>query len=424
MKSNLWIINHHANESYLRKGYRHYWFSKELIQRGYKVTVFCASFVHKGTDNITESGKAFVVRKLDGIRYIFIKVSPYEGNGYGRIKAMFEFANGVSRIAKRVASKTGIPDVILGSSVHPLACYEAIKFARKFKCKSIVEIRDLWPESILMTGVLKDDSPITKAMFIGEKWLYKNCDQLIFTFEGGYQYIKDKGWDKEIPEKKVHSINNGIDLKMFDLQSQTEVMDDIDLESGSFKVVYTGTIAFANGMDVLIDAAKKLRNEDILFLLYGDGEKREELENYCRDTGLKNVRFKGRIDKKYIPYVLCHADCYVVCGDKKSFEGKHSVLRYGGSQNKVPEYLAGGHPIIYSIEYAYSIIKKYSCGLELNGVLPASMAEAIMMIKNMNKDDYKIMCRNARKAANDYEISYLVDRLEVVINEAMSSRKD
>lgn len=420
MNCELWILNHYATTAYLSGGYRHYWFSKLLVKRGYNVTVFCASFVHKGYTDISEPGRSFIVKHRDGIRFVFIKVKPYEGNGIGRIRSMVEYARGVHDIGKRIAKKIGAPDVILGSSVHPLACYEAIRLSRHFKCKNIVEIRDLWPESLIAMGYLRSWSLLAKVLYQGEKWLYKTCDQLIFTMEGGYQYILDKGWQRAIPRKKVHYINNGVDLINFDKQKEMEVIKDEDLESNAFKVVYAGSIAEANGIGRLIDAAKKLKNEDVIFLIYGDGDEKQQLETYCKENGISNICFKGRVEKKYIPYILCHADCHIVNYANGMFEGKHNILKYGGSHNKVPEYLASAKPLIFSSKYRYGVVGKYGCGLELDKVIgPKTMDEAIMTIKNMSDEEYQTICEKSREAAKEFDIVKLTDKLEAVVKELL-----
>lgn len=105
--------------------------------------------------------------------------------------------------AKESAKYFEKPDVIIGSSAHPLCAVLAIKLAKKYGAKSTVEIRDLWPESIVAMGIAKASNPIIRMLYIFERKIYERADAVIFTFEGGYDYIKMKGWDSTIPQSKV-----------------------------------------------------------------------------------------------------------------------------------------------------------------------------------------------------------------------------
>ena len=83
--------------------------------------------------------------------------------------------------------------------------------------KSIVEVRDLWPLSIVeYSNKWTNEKLIIRILYRIEKWMYQYCDALIFTMPGGVQYIKDKGWDDKINLDKVFNINNGVDIEEFD----------------------------------------------------------------------------------------------------------------------------------------------------------------------------------------------------------------
>ena len=163
---------------------------------------------------------------------------------------------------------------------------------------------NLWPKASLHMG-LSEKNPLLRLLYAGEKWIYKKADKLIFTMEGGKDYIVERGWDKAsggpIDISKVYHINNGVDLDAFDYNRRQYQIDDPDLkDANAFNVVYTGSIRRVNQVGLILDVAKifKKKNiEDIRFLIWGDGDEKEKLQKRAKDEHLNNVCFKGHVDK-------------------------------------------------------------------------------------------------------------------------------
>lgn len=145
----IWIMNHYATDTFFDRGGRHYCFAKYLREKGYDVTVFCASTVHNTKINVDTAGKNYKVDEVDGIPYIFVKTPEYQGNGLARVKNMIDFYIHLFPASKAVAKEWRKPDVILASSVHPLTLEAGIRIAKKMRVPCVCEIRDLWPESIV-----------------------------------------------------------------------------------------------------------------------------------------------------------------------------------------------------------------------------------------------------------------------------------
>lgn len=418
MKKNVWIINHYATGMYERKSGRHYYFAKYLKEAGYNPVVFCASFVHKGINNYIENGKRYIIKKVDGITFVLIRTPAYTGNGKKRLINIFEFTKGILKNYKRIAEEIERPDVILGSSVHPLSCVVGIIIGNKYKIKKISEIRDLWPDTLVMLGAVKGKSLLAQILYRGERWIYQHSDDIIFTMEGGWQYIVDRKWNKYIHKEKVHYINNGVDIEQFDKWKNEETIDDADLQDDSFKLIYTGTIGPANGLNRLVEAAEQLQKgygEKIKFLIYGRGEEEKRLVLYCKENNIHNIVFKGYIEKKKIPYVLCQGDVLLVNYAKDLLTSNHNVLRYGGSHNKLFEYLASGKPILYTQPTAYGLVKRYQCGLVLEGESKQELVQGIEKMYNLPENCIKEMGENARKGAYDFEFKNLTQKLISVI---------
>ncbi|MGI6145772.1 MAG: glycosyltransferase family 4 protein [Peptococcia bacterium] len=419
MKKNIWIWNHYATGTFYNKGGRHYWFAENLIKNGYKPTIFCGNTQHNSDNIINISKGKYITKTVANIPYVFVKTVAYKGNGFQRIKNIYTFYKNLFLVAKEYAQKYGKPDVILASSVHPLTLVAGIKIAKKFGVPCICEVRDLWPESLVAYGFLKRNSLIAKLLYQGEKWIYKRADKLIFTMEGGKDYIIDQGWDKgsggPVDLDKVYHINNGVDLEVFDYNRKYNLFEDDDINKEDFfKVIYAGSIRKANNLDLIINAAKYLnekKDRDIKFIIFGDGSEREILENKCIVENISNVIFKGKVNKKYIPYIVSKSNLNIL---NYSY---HDIWKYGGSQNKSFEYFASGRPVLSTISMGYDIIKKFGAGISLSDQSAESIGEAIIKIKNLNRDEYKTMCNNARKAAQEYDYKVLTKRLISIIED-------
>ena len=297
MKTNIWILNHYASDMYFDHGGRHYNFAKFLRRAGYAPVIFGANSKHGKAERFFETDALWeehVAEEID-TPFVFVRARTYTGNGKQRVLNMIDFYRNVKKAAKEYAAQHGRPDVIFASSVHPLTLVAGIQLAKQFGVKCVCEVRDLWPESIVVySNRFTKDNPLIKLLYRGEKWIYKRADALVFTMEGAYDYITEQGWEKDIPRSKVHYINNGVDLEQFDYNTEHFHVDDPDLDDpNTFKVVYTGSIRKVNNLGLLLDAAKCVTDPRVKFLIWGDGDEREVLERRVRDAGLTNVVFKG-----------------------------------------------------------------------------------------------------------------------------------
>lgn len=411
MKKNIWILHHYATPPTKSGLTRPYDFAKNLIKKGYNVKVFSSAFLHYSRENLIDDDKLFFEDNNDGVPFVYVRTTPYTDNGMDRVKNMLTFYSRVKKVAKILAKKYGNPDIIYASSPHPLTVIAGIKLAKHFHVECIGEVRDLWPLSIVeYTGKFTNKNPLIKLLYQGEKWIYKKVDKLIFTMEGGYDYIKDKGWDKKIPKEKVFHINNGVDLKTFEYNKNTYKIDDKDLENKDiFKVVYTGSIRQANNIGLLLDVAKLLEDTDIKFLIWGAGNEVDALKKRLVDENINNVVFKGKVEKKYVPYVISKSDTNILIYQA------NDIWKYGGSQNKLFEYFAASKPILTNIEMGYDLIKKYNAGYNVTNSSPENLAFEIKQISELDDDKYNNLCMNVINASNDYDFTKLTEKLIDII---------
>ena len=418
-KCKVWLMNHYASNMYRDHAGRHFWFAKRLREQGYDVTVFCSTTLVNGEELLSTGRAKLAVKRADHIPFVFVKTVPAQGNGLKRVENMGLFYKNLFPAAKAYSKRYGTPDIIIASSVHPLTMVAGIQIARKMRVPCICEIRDLWPEAIFSFGKTTEDSIIGKILIKGEHWIYKNADTLIFTKEGDTDYLKEKRWTTaqggDIDLKKCHYINNGVDIEAFERNIQIEKLDDQDLlDETKFNVTYAGTIRPVNNVGNLLDTAALIKSrpgyEDVQFLIYGDGGQLEELRTRVRDEKLNNVKMKGFIDRKYIPYILNHSALNMLNYSQSQYNWNR-----GNSSNKLFEYMASGKPVISTVHMGYSIINKYQCGVELDEDTPEALCEQIMRFHDMGEDERARIGQNARTGAQDFDFDVLTQKMINVI---------
>lgn len=403
---NIWLINHYAVPPKYYPLARQTCFAKYLMEMGHTVTIFAASTVHNSTMNLITDSRLWQEETVDGVHYVYIKCMEYQGSGPKRIYNICEFAWKLPSVCKHFPK----PDAIVATSMPPTSCAVGIHLARKYKCKGIAEIADLWPESIVAYGIAGPHNPAVIALRWLEKWIYTHADDVVFTMEGAYDYIVEQGWEKDIPRSKVHYINNGVDLEAFQYNREHFQVDDPDLQDPDiFKVVYTGSIRKVNNLGALLDAAKLVTNPKVKFLIWGDGDERPALEQRVRDEKIDNVVFKGKVEKKYVPYIVSCADINLIHGGN---QGK-ALFRFGISPNKMFDCFAAGKPIVMDIPANYNPVEQWEAGICIDS--SDTLPKALERIYKADEQERKVMGERACQAAQTFDFRLLTQKLLVII---------
>lgn len=412
-KKVIWLVNKHAAPlEYNATNLRTYKLACYLQEFGYDVRIIASSYVHNRNIELINNHKGVQEKDYDGVKFIHVKTTSYKRNGLKRIYSLFQFGWKVF-LGREKWEK---PDVIIHTSNIPFDIF-VLWCAKKMRALYVTEVVDLWPESFVAFGLLKASNPIMKVFYSLEYYFYKQADRIVFSMEGGKDYIREKKWNIEnggkIDLNKVYYLNNGVDIKDFEYNLKYYCWDDEDLKRNDVKkVIYLGSIRLVNNLMALIDAAACLKDDsNILFLIYGDGEERERLEKYCIDNRIYNVKFKQRwIDPKYVPYVL-HQSTINIVNYKVN-----SVERFGGSQNKLFQALASGRPICSNVGMGYSIIKYYNVGVDecFNSSVEYSLA--IKKLVSLDEKEYNAMCERAIMAAQDFDLNKLAEKYLKILN--------
>jgi len=400
------LINHYAVPPKYYPLARQTYFAKYLMAMGHQVTIFAASTVHNSSMNLITDGQRWREETVDGVHYVYIKCLDYQGSGLKRIYNICEFAWKLPGVCKNFPK----PDAIVATSMPPMSCAMGIRLAHKYGCRGIAEIADLWPESIVAYGIAGPKNPAVIALRWLEKWIYKKSDAVVFTMENAYQYIREQGWEKQVPESKVFYVNNGVDLDLFESNREHFQIQDEELSDPAlFNVVYAGSVRKVNNLGLLLDAAKKVRNEKVRFLIWGDGDELPFLHRRVEEERIDNVIFKGRVDKTYVPYIVSQADLNI------AHNTPSPLFRYGISFNKLFDYLAAGKPILSDFPCGHNPAVVMGASVEVSDPTAENIARAIEAIVAMDGTEYAAYCEKSIAAARVYSFENLTKKLLAVI---------
>ena len=401
----IWIVNYYTSSPELASNPRYLKFAHYFQKAGYEVITFNSSVKH-GTDiSLVPDNMTFLEKDYGEFKFVHIKSPRYHGNGLKRLWSIFVFAIRLYLNCKKFSK----PSIIL-HNLHTPFDYPIVWMAKKLKARYIAEAWDLWPDDFVTFGLVSRNNPVMQLFYWIEKQLYYRADELVFTFQGAFDYLKRKRWTIEtggkIDVKHVHYINNGIDLEQFDKDKVNYPRLDEDMNDLSvMKIVYLGSMRLANHVKMLIDAAVLLQNDKkYKFFLYGEGSDRENLEQYVKDNNITNVVFKEeRIRFEECAWVVSQAFINIMNYEK-------GFGQWGISSGKLWQYLAAGKPIICNIDIAYDdVISNYNLGVARNIETAEDFAQAIKRIAELPTDAYDAMCARVRKCAEMFDYKVLTD---------------
>lgn len=413
-KKTVWLVNFHAKPPHLEGYLKTIKFAQYLYAAGYDVYIFASNNFHNRDENsITDINKlGYIQKEYENLKFIYIKTLTYKNSSILRILSLIQFSIKLFRLK----SKFKKPDIFIHTAYIPFDNF-VYYTSKTLKSKYFVDILDLWPESFVDVGLINKNNPILPIAYKLEKWLYKKANGIIFCMRGGKDYIIDKEWDKDnngpIDLKNVHWISNGVDLNDFYKNENNYMIEDEELQNEKlFKVIYIGSIRLANNLIELINAAALLKeNNNIRFLIYGDGNDRVYLEEYCRINDINNVIFKQKwIDPKYVPYLLSKSSLNIL-------NYKHGLGKFGGSQSKLFQYLASGKPICSNISMSYCIIEKYNIGISRTFNSNKEYSEAILKLSNLSIEECAEINNRSKEIIKKYDYQFLTDKLISIIEQ-------
>jgi glycosyltransferase involved in cell wall biosynthesis len=307
------------------------------------------------------------------------------------------------------------PDVIIGSSPQLLTAVTACLVARLRRVPFVLEIRDLWPESLVAAGPAGNRLLVRILRWVA-RFLYRWAHKVVVVTTPFQAYLIQR---MDVPASKIEVIPNGVDLEMLKLQAvhANDIAKEYGLEE-KFVVSYVGTIGAAHGIRTVLDAAEKFRNErDVVFLLVGDGAKRRELEQECARRKLKNVVFTGRQSKERALALLeASAVSLVLLRRRDLFK---TVL-----PSKMLEAMAMSNPVILGVEgEARRLLEEAKAGV---AIAPEDVEALVAAIERLRADEtlrYELGQNGREYIQERYDRIKLADAYADLLVRVASSKK-
>lgn len=374
---------------------------QEWVKRGFKVTVIT------GIPNYPE-GKYYegygISKKRketwNGIDIIRIPLIPRGKSKIGLVCNYLSFP--VSGFIWNLLSNIKA-DYVFNFETSPMTqTLIAVWYAQKHKVPCYLYVQDLWPEAVeTVTGI--HNPFIIKPLDTMVRYIYKHCDKIFCTSPSFVRDICKRGVDK----KKVYYWPQYAEefYQPAEKHSVPEIEDD-----DSFKIIFTGNIGYAQGLDTIPKAAKILKSKgaNVKFYIVGDGRYKQELIKEISYAGVEDmVLLIGRHPAKRIPEFLACCDVAYVSFMNDSLFSKTIPA-------KVQSYMACGMPVLAASEGETNrIVQKADCGLCSHIGDEVSLAENVEKMMSMELAELERMGKNAREFCNRYfSKKVLMDKMD------------
>ena len=349
-----------------------YELAEDLVEKGFQVTVitrFPKNYIDKIDKKYT--GKLFSREKMSGINVIRLYSFSFLRH-ISIIRGLSQFIlSGLLAIGGILA---GRQDIILTYSPPLPLGISAYLLGKIKKAPFIFNVQDIFPQSVIDLGLLKNKVliKISEAM---EKFIYKKARYITVHSDGNRENIISKNVNPE----KIVTVHNWVDT---DLMKSTEGWDNSFRNknnlNGRFVVSFAGVMGFAQGLDIVVNCAELLRSyKDILFLLVGDGVKKDGLMKKVEDIQLNNIKFLPLQPKEIYLSILSASDICLVTLDKNV---KTPVV-----PAKLLNIMASGRPVVACMNLkgdAPKIIKAAKCGYYVEADDVKGFSEAILKLYN------------------------------------------
>lgn len=340
--------------------------------------------------------------EIDGIRVV--RVWSYIVPNRGFLKRILSFIS--FSVTSFLAGLFAKADVIIATSPQFFTALSGRTLSFWKRKPWIMEVRDLWPESIKTVGVMKDNAAI-RYFEKEEMWCYKSAGHIVVVTDSFKRKLSERGVDPD----KISVLKNGVDKALFSPAEgkNQKLLQSLGLE-GKIVVGYIGTHGMAHKLDFILQCASKLQDSrpDIHFLFIGNGAEKNNLTKLAGTLDLKNVTMLDSVSKSEVrDYISLLDVCLINLRKSELFK---TVI-----PSKIFENAAMEVPILMGVEgEAKEIIESYGAGECFE---PENEADFFDKLKKINdphrRDAYKEGCR---RLASDFDRIKIADKMNELIH--------
>ncbi len=349
---------------------RTYEHCKEWVKQGHKVTVIsCVPHHPMGKAYPGYRNRFYQVEDKDGIRAI--KIWTYITANEGFVKRTWNYVF-YMLMSILIAPFVGKADVVISTSPQFFNGLAGYFVSRLKRSPWALEIRDLWPESILAVGAITNKHIIRFLEYL-EMFAYRKADRIVPVTDAFKAYMIEKGID----EHKIQVITNGVNLDLYQPGEKDQGLAAELGVAGKFVAAYVGTHGMAHHLETILEAAKLCDNPDIAFVMVGEGAERKKLLTMKQEMGLDNVTMVTQLPKERMPALWSITDASLVLLKKSDLF--KSVI-----PSKIFESMAMQCPIVLGVEgEVKGIIEQAGSGICIE---PESATELVQAVKRLQSE--------------------------------------
>lgn len=375
--------------------------TRSLAGRGHSVTVITA-MPNYPTGRIFDGywGKMRAAEEVDGVRVIRTWV--FASNSSKSLPRFLSYASFTLSSLMLGIWGLGRQDIVLFDTPPLPLVPTGLAVGRVLGARVIMNVSDIWPEMATQLGY-----PLGRMSLWAMKRLeslgYRRVDVVTATTEAARERI-----NRRFPEVRTAVISNGADLSKFDPSYRSqEVRESLGVGPTDFLVGYFGLHGLFQGLDVVVEAADRLRSQPtIRFVLVGDGPCKESLIELAEQKGLDNLRFLDLVDQDRMPSLLASCDAALV---PLAAEFPSTI------PSKVYETLASGVPLVISSGCEGArLVEEGKAGWMFR---PGDSNELADVLAELDTDREKLsqMGNNCRALANQFDYDRIAVETEAIL---------
>ena len=382
---NILYVNHYAGGPAYGMEFRPYYLAREWVRAGHKVLIVAADFSH-----VRAHQPAVAEESIDGIGYRWLPTPRYRGNGLGRLRNIASFLRRLWADGPRLAQAFR-PDTVIASSTYPMDCWVARRIASRVGATLVYEVHDLWPLSPIELSGMSNWHPFALLCQAAENSAYRHADLVVSMLPKVHEHMARHGLDLE----RLVIVPNGVpaeDSPTSPVALRGDVQQAIDAAraAGCAVVGYAGSMGEPNALDTLLDAAARLRDAPLRFVLVGDGHLHDRLVARIAAEGLANVALLAPVPKAEVPALLAQIDIAYIGWQRVP------IYRFGIAPNKLMDYMMAGRAVLHSVQAGNDPVAEAGCGLSVAPGDAAAVAQGLTRLAALPASERQAMGARGR----------------------------
>lgn len=352
-------------------------------------------------------GRFRMEEMMDGVRVVRTAVYATPNRGFVR-----RILNHLSFAASSLAAvrEVGPADVLFVESPPLFTGLAVLAYRHLKRAPYVFNVSDIWPESAVQLGALRSRWAVRLAEML-ELHLYHKAARVSVVTPGMMERLASRG----VPRGKLFLLTNGVDTAVYrPMPPNVELARRLGIE-GKKVFLYAGTHGMAQGLEVVLEAARRTRGADILYVLAGEGAEKESLMKQAAAAAITNVRFVANQPKSVMPDLLNLS--YATIVPLKRLDLFKSAL-----PSKMFESMASAKPIVASVwGEAADLVERARCGIVVAPEDPAALHAAVEKLAADPALARELGENGRRYVAEHFDRTVIAERFVTLLREAAAT---